>query len=122
MLVGTTLELERQRLDPGDVYEGWTALNLPVLVPGHQSTVDGDPLAGIGVQVHDVAAQNVVEGARGFVGCTVGAVLVSRDGLPFHRPRRRHALLRQGRGGERHRHHHDRQDRHLFISLLLLGS
>jgi hypothetical protein len=41
----------------------------------------------------------------------VGAVLVSRDGLPFHRPRRRHALLRQGRGGERHRHHHDRQDR-----------
>jgi hypothetical protein len=61
MLVGTTLELERQRLDPGDVYEGWTALDLPVLVPGHQSTVDGAPLAGIGVQVHDVAAQNVVE-------------------------------------------------------------
>ena len=98
MVVGTTLELERQRLDPGDVYEGWTALNLPVLVPEHQSTVDGDPLGGIDVQVHAVAPQNVVGGARGFVCYTVGAGLVRRDGLPSARPRGRHAPLPPGRG------------------------
>jgi hypothetical protein len=70
MLVGTHTRAREAPWDPGDVYEGWSALDLPVLVPGHQITVDGDPLAGIGVQVHDVAAQNVVEGARGLAGYT----------------------------------------------------
>ena len=59
--VETDCELERRRLDPGDVYHGRAALDLPVLVPRCQSTVDSDPLVGMSVQVYDVAAQNVEE-------------------------------------------------------------
>ncbi len=43
----TARELERRWLDPGDLYEGRSALDLGVLVSGHQGAVDGDPLAGV---------------------------------------------------------------------------
>ena len=81
----TTRELERRRLDPDDVYEWRSARDLAVLVAGHQSTVDGDPVAGICVQLHDVAAQHV-GGARGFVSYGVGAVLVRRNDQPLYHP------------------------------------
>ncbi len=72
MRLETTCELERRRLDPGDVYKWWSALDLAALVPaGHQSTVDGDLMAGISVQVHGVAAQHV-EGVISLVGYCVG--------------------------------------------------